>query len=100
MAFSVLDVTVPYAGQRRRLLVLSVRVQDRLRCPPRVTSPVTPAASLGSAMARHAGPRLPLIVKNLIPTLSSVFDSQRVTTAAFFAEVSARSSVRPPLNKG
>ncbi|NXW23928.1 MROH1 protein, partial [Circaetus pectoralis] len=47
----------------------------------------TPAASLGSAMARHAGPRLPLIVKNLIPTLSGVFDSQRITTTAFFAEL-------------
>lgn len=49
---------------------------------------MTHAASLCSAMARHAGPRLPLIVKNLIPTLSSVFDSQRITTTAFFAEVS------------
>ncbi|OPJ77594.1 hypothetical protein AV530_008740 [Patagioenas fasciata monilis] len=38
-------------------------------------------------MARHAGPRLPLIVKNLIPTLSSVFDSQRVTATAFLAEL-------------
>ncbi|NXJ85654.1 MROH1 protein, partial [Trogon melanurus] len=43
--------------------------------------------SVGRAMARHAGPRLPLIVKNLIPTLSSVFDSQRITTTAFFAEL-------------
>ncbi|XP_030342903.1 maestro heat-like repeat-containing protein family member 1 isoform X2 [Strigops habroptila] len=42
---------------------------------------------LAGAMARHAGPRLPLIVKNLIPTLSSVFDSQRITTTAFFAEL-------------
>lgn len=49
---------------------------------------MTRAASLGSAMARHAGPRLPLIVKNLVPTLSGVFDSQRITTTAFFAEVS------------
>lgn len=56
---------------------------------------MTPAASLGSAMARHAGPRLPLIVKNLIPTLNSVFDSQRVTATAFLAEVSARGSVGP-----
>ncbi|NWZ59745.1 MROH1 protein, partial [Haliaeetus albicilla] len=47
----------------------------------------TRAASLGSAMARHAGPRLPLIVKNLVPTLSGVFDSQRITTTAFFAEL-------------
>uniref|UniRef100_A0A8C3J6I5 Maestro heat like repeat family member 1 n=1 Tax=Calidris pygmaea TaxID=425635 RepID=A0A8C3J6I5_9CHAR len=44
-------------------------------------------AVLAGAMARHAGPRLPLIVKNLIPTLNSVFDSQRVTTTAFFAEL-------------
>uniref|UniRef100_A0A8C3CM07 Maestro heat like repeat family member 1 n=1 Tax=Cairina moschata TaxID=8855 RepID=A0A8C3CM07_CAIMO len=45
------------------------------------------APSARSAMARHAGPRLPLIVKNLVPTLSSVFDSQRITTTAFFAEL-------------
>ncbi|XP_065686253.1 maestro heat-like repeat-containing protein family member 1 isoform X3 [Patagioenas fasciata] len=44
-------------------------------------------AVLAGAMARHAGPRLPLIVKNLIPTLSSVFDSQRVTATAFLAEL-------------
>ncbi|KAM9304369.1 maestro heat-like repeat-containing protein family member 1 isoform 2-T2 [Morus bassanus] len=44
-------------------------------------------AVLAGAMARHAGPRLPLIVKNLIPTLSSVFESQRITTTAFFAEL-------------
>uniref|UniRef100_A0A8B9FMV0 Maestro heat like repeat family member 1 n=1 Tax=Amazona collaria TaxID=241587 RepID=A0A8B9FMV0_9PSIT len=49
---------------------------------PRVTRVSPP-----SAMARHAGPRLPLIVKNLVPTLSSVFDSQRITTTAFFAEL-------------
>ncbi|NWQ72151.1 MROH1 protein, partial [Neopipo cinnamomea] len=39
------------------------------------------------AMARHAGPRLPPIVKKLIPALSSAFDSQRVTATAFFAEL-------------
>ncbi|KAK2512477.1 hypothetical protein Q9233_016229 [Columba guinea] len=44
-------------------------------------------AVLAGAMARHAGPRLPLIVKNLIPTLNSVFDSQRVTATAFLAEL-------------
>ncbi|KAM6282662.1 LOW QUALITY PROTEIN: maestro heat-like repeat-containing protein family member 1 [Porphyrio hochstetteri] len=42
---------------------------------------------LAGAMARHAGPRLPLIVKNLIPTLGSVFDSQRITATAFLAEL-------------
>ncbi|KAM6318671.1 maestro heat-like repeat-containing protein family member 1 [Aegotheles albertisi] len=44
-------------------------------------------ALLAGAMARHAGPRLPLIVKHLIPMLGSVFDSQRITTTAFFAEL-------------
>uniref|UniRef100_A0A8C3M1X7 Maestro heat like repeat family member 1 n=1 Tax=Chrysolophus pictus TaxID=9089 RepID=A0A8C3M1X7_CHRPC len=42
---------------------------------------------LAGSMARHAGPRLPLIVKSLIPTLSSAFDSQRVTATAFLAEL-------------
>lgn len=40
-------------------------------------------------MAKHAGPRLPLIVKNLLPVLNSVYDIQRITTTAFFAEVGA-----------
>ncbi|NXX16379.1 MROH1 protein, partial [Podargus strigoides] len=40
-----------------------------------------------SAMARHAGPRLPLIVKDLVPTLGSVLESQRVTATAFCAEL-------------
>ncbi|XP_031465320.1 maestro heat-like repeat-containing protein family member 1 [Phasianus colchicus] len=42
---------------------------------------------LAGSMARHAGPRLPLIVKSLIPTLSSAFDSQRITATAFLAEL-------------
>ncbi|XP_032556854.1 maestro heat-like repeat-containing protein family member 1 [Chiroxiphia lanceolata] len=44
-------------------------------------------ALLARAMARHAGPRLPLVVKTLLPALGSAFDSQRVTTTAFFAEL-------------
>ncbi|KAM6445551.1 maestro heat-like repeat-containing protein family member 1 isoform 2-T2 [Rhynochetos jubatus] len=44
-------------------------------------------AVLAGSMARHAGPRLPLIVKNLIPTLSSALDNQRITATAFFAEL-------------
>ncbi|XP_067146159.1 maestro heat-like repeat-containing protein family member 1 isoform X5 [Apteryx mantelli] len=44
-------------------------------------------AALASAMAQHAGPRLPLIVKNLMPTLNSVLDNQRITTTAFLAEL-------------
>ncbi|KFV64779.1 Maestro heat-like repeat-containing protein family member 1, partial [Dryobates pubescens] len=42
---------------------------------------------VGRAMARLAGPRLPLVVKNLLPSLSSILESQRVTTTAFFAEL-------------
>uniref|UniRef100_A0A8C3SH24 Maestro heat like repeat family member 1 n=1 Tax=Chelydra serpentina TaxID=8475 RepID=A0A8C3SH24_CHESE len=44
-------------------------------------------ALLASAMAKHAGPKLPLIVKNLFPMLNSVYDRQRITTTAFFAEL-------------
>ncbi|KAM6349421.1 maestro heat-like repeat-containing protein family member 1 isoform 2-T2 [Podargus strigoides] len=44
-------------------------------------------AVLAGAMARHAGPRLPLIVKDLVPTLGSVLESQRVTATAFCAEL-------------
>ncbi|XP_065253939.1 maestro heat-like repeat-containing protein family member 1 [Emys orbicularis] len=44
-------------------------------------------ALLASAMAKHAGPKLPLIAKNLFPMLNSVYDSQRITTTAFFAEL-------------
>ncbi|XP_051630430.1 maestro heat-like repeat-containing protein family member 1, partial [Manacus candei] len=44
-------------------------------------------ALLARAMARHAGPRLPPVVKTLLPALGSAFDSQRVTTTAFFAEL-------------
>ncbi|KAM8811767.1 maestro heat-like repeat-containing protein family member 1 [Eudromia elegans] len=50
-------------------------------------------ALLASAMARHAAPRLPLIVKELVPMLSSVLDSQRVTSAAFLAEVLGSNAV-------
>uniref|UniRef100_A0A8C2Y958 Maestro heat like repeat family member 1 n=1 Tax=Coturnix japonica TaxID=93934 RepID=A0A8C2Y958_COTJA len=46
-------------------------------------SPFSPRSS----MARHAGPRLPLIVKSLVPTLSSALESQRVTATAFLAEL-------------
>uniref|UniRef100_A0A8C0GFS3 Maestro heat like repeat family member 1 n=1 Tax=Chelonoidis abingdonii TaxID=106734 RepID=A0A8C0GFS3_CHEAB len=44
-------------------------------------------ALLARAMAKHAGPKLPLIVKNLFPMLNSMYDSQRITTTAFFAEL-------------
>ncbi|XP_042320426.1 maestro heat-like repeat-containing protein family member 1 [Sceloporus undulatus] len=44
-------------------------------------------ALLASAMAKHAGPKLSPIVKSLSPMLNSLYDSQRVTTTAFFAEL-------------
>ncbi|XP_074842542.1 maestro heat-like repeat-containing protein family member 1 isoform X2 [Carettochelys insculpta] len=50
-------------------------------------------ALLASAMAARAGPKLPRIVKSLFPMLSSVYDSQRVTSTAFLAELLANSVV-------
>ncbi|XP_034275891.1 maestro heat-like repeat-containing protein family member 1 isoform X1 [Pantherophis guttatus] len=44
-------------------------------------------AFLARAMAKHVGPKLPLIVKLLSPMLNSIYDSQRLTTTAFFAEL-------------
>lgn len=42
---------------------------------------------LASAMAKFAGPRLPLVVKALLGTHSSVYEVQRVTSTAFLAEL-------------
>ncbi|KAL8181435.1 UNVERIFIED_CONTAM: Maestro heat-like repeat-containing protein member 1, partial [Gekko kuhli] len=44
-------------------------------------------AVLAGAMAKHAGPKLSPIVKSLAPMLNSIYDSQRVSTTAFFAEL-------------
>lgn len=44
-------------------------------------------ASLPSAMAQCAGPRLPLVVKALVCTQNSAYEMQRVTSTAFLAEV-------------
>uniref|UniRef100_A0A8D2IWM4 Maestro heat like repeat family member 1 n=1 Tax=Varanus komodoensis TaxID=61221 RepID=A0A8D2IWM4_VARKO len=44
-------------------------------------------ALLARALARHAGPKLPPVVRNLAPMLSSIYDSQRLTTTAFLAEL-------------
>ncbi|XP_027621754.1 maestro heat-like repeat-containing protein family member 1 isoform X2 [Tupaia chinensis] len=49
-------------------------------------------ARLASAMAKHAGPRLPLVVKALVSTQSSVYEAQRVTATAFLGEL-VRSNV-------
>ncbi|XP_041335679.1 maestro heat-like repeat-containing protein family member 1, partial [Pyrgilauda ruficollis] len=44
-------------------------------------------ALLARAMARLCGPRLPPIVRSLIPALGSALDCQRVTSSAFLAEL-------------
>lgn len=44
-------------------------------------------ARLASAMAKFAGPRLPLVMKGLVSTQSSVYEIQRVTSTAFLAEL-------------
>ncbi|ELK11736.1 HEAT repeat-containing protein 7A [Pteropus alecto] len=44
-------------------------------------------ARLASAMAKFAGPRLPLVMKALLCTHSSVYEVQRVTSTAFLAEL-------------
>ncbi|XP_060275917.1 maestro heat-like repeat-containing protein family member 1 isoform X2 [Ovis aries] len=42
---------------------------------------------LASAMAKFAGPRLPLVMKVLFATKSSVYEVQRITSTAFLAEL-------------
>ncbi|KAF6100205.1 maestro heat like repeat family member 1 [Phyllostomus discolor] len=42
---------------------------------------------LASAMAKFAGPRLPLVTKALLGAHSSVYEVQRVTSTAFLAEL-------------
>ncbi|XP_035315188.1 maestro heat-like repeat-containing protein family member 1 isoform X1 [Cricetulus griseus] len=44
-------------------------------------------AQLASSMAKYAGPRLPLVMKALVSTQSSVYEIQRVTSTAFLAEL-------------
>ncbi|XP_073749484.1 maestro heat-like repeat-containing protein family member 1 isoform X3 [Callorhinus ursinus] len=44
-------------------------------------------ARLASAMAKFAGPRLPLVMKELVCTQSSVYEIQRVTSTGFLAEL-------------
>uniref|UniRef100_A0A2K6QKV8 Maestro heat like repeat family member 1 n=1 Tax=Rhinopithecus roxellana TaxID=61622 RepID=A0A2K6QKV8_RHIRO len=45
------------------------------------------ATRLARAMAEHAGPRLPLVLKTLACTHSSAYENQKVTTTAFLAEL-------------
>ncbi|XP_031432555.1 maestro heat-like repeat-containing protein family member 1 isoform X2 [Clupea harengus] len=42
---------------------------------------------LSRAMAKHAGPRLPAIVEALCPCLNNIYECQRITITAFFAEL-------------
>ncbi|KAH0617331.1 hypothetical protein JD844_015380 [Phrynosoma platyrhinos] len=80
--YSLLYVQLCYEGRiLASCFLLSCSLSQTLRCP-----------CFSSAMAKHAGPKLSPIVKNLSPMLNSLYDSQRVTTTAFFAEVSEGSS--------
>uniref|UniRef100_A0A3B4BDL5 Uncharacterized protein n=1 Tax=Periophthalmus magnuspinnatus TaxID=409849 RepID=A0A3B4BDL5_9GOBI len=40
-----------------------------------------------AAVAKHAGPRLPAIVECLCPSLSNIYECQRITVTAFFSEL-------------
>lgn len=42
---------------------------------------------LSRAMAKHAGPRLPMIVESLCPSLNNIYECQRITVTAFFSEL-------------
>ncbi|KAM5281324.1 maestro heat-like repeat-containing protein family member 1 isoform 2-T2 [Ctenodactylus gundi] len=44
-------------------------------------------AQLARAMAKCAGPRLPMVMKALVGTQSSMYEIQRVTSTAFLAEL-------------
>ncbi|XP_049621834.1 maestro heat-like repeat-containing protein family member 1 isoform X1 [Suncus etruscus] len=49
---------------------------------------------LASAMAKFAGPRLPLVIKTLLSSQSSVYEAQRVTSTAFLAELLSSNVVK------
>lgn len=59
-------------------------VWDLMKDPQHHTTGVT---LLSRAMAKHAGPRLPAIVENLCPSLSNIYECQRITVTAFFSEL-------------
>ncbi|KAG7229447.1 hypothetical protein INR49_012846 [Caranx melampygus] len=52
-----------------------------------LNSHITGVTLLARAMAKHAGPRLPAIVECLCPSLNNIYECQRVTVTAFFAEL-------------
>ncbi|KAG5856775.1 hypothetical protein ANANG_G00011450 [Anguilla anguilla] len=57
---------------------------DKLKDPQKHIDGVT---QLARAMAKHAGPRLPAIVESLCPSLSNIYECQRITVTAFFSEL-------------
>ncbi|XP_051999977.1 maestro heat-like repeat-containing protein family member 1 isoform X3 [Xyrauchen texanus] len=57
---------------------------DKMKNPQQHTTGVT---MLSRAMAKHAGPRLPAIVESLCPSLSNIYECQRITITAFFSEL-------------
>ncbi|KAJ8290767.1 hypothetical protein GJAV_G00017250 [Gymnothorax javanicus] len=57
---------------------------DKLKDPQ---NHIDGVAMLARAMAKHAGPRLPAIVESLCPSLSNIYECQRITVTAFFAEL-------------
>ncbi|XP_072535589.1 maestro heat-like repeat-containing protein family member 1 isoform X2 [Salminus brasiliensis] len=57
---------------------------DKMKDPQQHTAGVT---LLSRAMAKHAGPRLPMIVESLCPCLNNIYECQRITVTAFFSEL-------------
>ncbi|XP_063055853.1 maestro heat-like repeat-containing protein family member 1 isoform X2 [Engraulis encrasicolus] len=57
---------------------------DKMKDPQQHITGVT---LLARAMAKHAGPRLPAIVEALCPVLNNIYECQRITVTAFFAEL-------------
>ncbi|XP_033836281.1 maestro heat-like repeat-containing protein family member 1 isoform X2 [Periophthalmus magnuspinnatus] len=57
---------------------------DAMREPNSHISGIT---LLARAVAKHAGPRLPAIVECLCPSLSNIYECQRITVTAFFSEL-------------
>ncbi|XP_041105093.1 maestro heat-like repeat-containing protein family member 1 isoform X1 [Polyodon spathula] len=59
-------------------------VWEQMKDPQQHAAGVT---LLARAMAKHAGPRLPEIVESLCPSLSNIYECQRITVTAFFSEL-------------
>ncbi|XP_039593535.1 maestro heat-like repeat-containing protein family member 1 isoform X2 [Polypterus senegalus] len=57
---------------------------EKMKDPQQHTKGIT---VLARAMAKHAGPRLPGIVESLCPSLSNIYECQRITVTAFFSEL-------------